>query len=113
MAETSGCNPRLVREWLDGQAAGNLVRYDAQAGTYELPAEAAMALADDDSPVFMARGMNAFASMFLDKDKIAAAFKGDGGLAWGRARPVPVRRDRVVLQDRLSDIPSHRMVACA
>ena len=25
----AGCNARLVREWLDGQAAGGLVAYDA------------------------------------------------------------------------------------
>jgi 2-polyprenyl-3-methyl-5-hydroxy-6-metoxy-1,4-benzoquinol methylase len=82
VAEKSGCNPRLVREWLDGQAAGGLVTYAAADGTYELTAEAAMALADENSPVFVARGMNAFAAMFVDKDKIAAAFKGDGGLGW-------------------------------
>ena len=87
VAETTGCHPRLVREWLDGQAAGDLVRYDAQEGTYELSAEAAMALADDNSPVFVARGMNSFASMYLDKDKVAAAFRGDGGLAWAEHHP--------------------------
>ena len=26
VAATSGCHPRLVREWLDGQSAGDLVR---------------------------------------------------------------------------------------
>ncbi len=46
-----------------------------------------MALADENSPVFVARGMNAFASMFLDKDKIAAAFKGDGQLGWAQHDP--------------------------
>ena len=46
-----------------------------------------MALADENSPVFVARGMNTFASMFLDKDKITAAFKGDGALAWGEHHP--------------------------
>ncbi len=28
VAEKAGCHPRLVREWLDGQAAGGLVAYD-------------------------------------------------------------------------------------
>jgi 2-polyprenyl-3-methyl-5-hydroxy-6-metoxy-1,4-benzoquinol methylase len=31
--------------------------------------------------------MNTFASMFLDKDKITAAFKGDGSLSWGEHHP--------------------------
>ena len=83
VAEKTTCNPRLVREWLDGQAAGGLVEYRADADTYELSAEAAMALADDDSPVFVARGMNAFGSLYMDIDKVARAFRGDGGLAWG------------------------------
>ena len=79
--------PRLVREWLDGQAAGGLVAYDADADTYELGPEAAMALADDTSPVFVARGMNAFGSMFMDMQKIAAAFRGNGALSWGDHHP--------------------------
>src|SRR5262245_1888839 len=64
LSEETGCHPRLVREWLDGQAAGGLVAYDADADTFELGPEAAMALADEDSPVFVARAMNTFASMF-------------------------------------------------
>jgi 2-polyprenyl-3-methyl-5-hydroxy-6-metoxy-1,4-benzoquinol methylase len=87
VAERTGCHPRLVREWLDGQAAGGLVAYEPPDDTYELTAEAAVALADDNSPVFVARGMNAFASMFLDKDKITDAFKGDGGLGWAQHHP--------------------------
>src|SRR5207248_2098698 len=87
VAKKTGCNARLVREWLDAQAAGGLVEYDPAADTYELGDEAAMALADDTSPVFLARGMNAFASMFIDMPKIAAAYKGDGGLSWGDHHP--------------------------
>jgi len=56
LADRTGCNPRLVREWLDGQAAGKLVSYDSAADTYQLGPEAIMALADDSSPVFVARG---------------------------------------------------------
>ncbi len=83
VASKSECNPRLVREWLDGQAAGGLIGYDAESDTYELSEEAAMALADDASPAFVARAMNAIASIFIDMPKIADAFRGDGGLAWG------------------------------
>jgi 2-polyprenyl-3-methyl-5-hydroxy-6-metoxy-1,4-benzoquinol methylase len=87
VASEAGCNPRLVREWLDGQAAAGLVEYDAEADRYLLSAEAAMALADDSSPVFVARGMNAFASMFMDMEKFKAAFTGTGALAWGDHHP--------------------------
>ena len=87
LAEETGCHPRLVREWLDGQAAGGLVAYDADADTSELGPEAAMALADDGSPVFVARGMNTFASLFHDMSRIAEAFRGDGSLSWGDHHP--------------------------
>ncbi len=83
VADRTKCNPRLVREWLDGQAASGLVTYDAKGDTYDLTPEAAMALADDQSPVFVARAMNAFGSMFFDMEKVAKAFRGDGGLSWG------------------------------
>jgi 2-polyprenyl-3-methyl-5-hydroxy-6-metoxy-1,4-benzoquinol methylase len=87
VASETGCHPRLVREWLDGQAAAGLVEYDPDADRYAMSAEAAMALADENSPVFTARAMNAFASMFMDIDKVKAAFKGDGALAWGDHHP--------------------------
>jgi 2-polyprenyl-3-methyl-5-hydroxy-6-metoxy-1,4-benzoquinol methylase len=83
VAGEAGCNPRLVREWLDGQAAAGLLDYHPDTDSYEMSAEGAMALADESSPVFTARAMNAFASMFLDMEKLKAAFRGDGALAWG------------------------------
>jgi 2-polyprenyl-3-methyl-5-hydroxy-6-metoxy-1,4-benzoquinol methylase len=87
LAMEVGCHPRLVREWLDGQAAAGLVGYDAEADRYSLNPEAAMALADDSSPVFVARAMNALGSMFMDVEKVKAAFTGDGALAWGDHHP--------------------------
>src|SRR3982750_3519492 len=57
LAAKTGCNVRLVREWLDAQAAGSLVAYDSETDTYQLGAEAAWALADDRSPAFVARAM--------------------------------------------------------
>jgi 2-polyprenyl-3-methyl-5-hydroxy-6-metoxy-1,4-benzoquinol methylase len=87
VAQKTGCHARLVREWLDGQAAGGLVEYDADADTYELHPEAAMALSDDTSPVFVARAMNTFGSIFMDMQKTAAAFRGDGALSWGDHHP--------------------------
>jgi SAM-dependent methyltransferase len=87
VAGKAGCNARLTREWLDGQAAGGLVGWDPSSDRYHLTPEAVFALADDDSPAFVARGMNAFGSMFIDMPKIAAAFRGDGALSWGDHHP--------------------------
>jgi SAM-dependent methyltransferase len=87
LAHAVGCNPRLVREWLDGQAAAKLVTYDSPTDAYRLSPEAAMALADDASPVFVGRAMNAFAAFFLDMDKVAQAVRGDGSMPWGDHHP--------------------------
>jgi SAM-dependent methyltransferase len=87
VADKTGCHARLVREWLDGQAAGGLVAYDTDSDTYELSPEAAMALSDDSSAVFVARAMNTFGSMFLDMPKTATAFRGNGALSWSDHHP--------------------------
>jgi SAM-dependent methyltransferase len=81
LAGKTGCNPRLIREWLNTQAAAGYL--EACDGTFHLPEEQAMALADEDSPVYVAGGASVLASMFLDKDKVVAAMRGDGALPWG------------------------------
>lgn len=85
LAERTNCNPRLVREWLCAQAAAGYV--ETADGRFRLPEEQAMALADEDSPVYVAGGAQVLASLFLDKDKIVAAMRGDGALAWGDHHP--------------------------
>ena len=54
LAARTGTAERYVREWLGNQAAGGYVVYDPVDGTFELPAEHAMVVADEDSPVFLA-----------------------------------------------------------
>ncbi len=83
LAGQAGTNPRLTREWLDSQVAAGLIDYDADGDQYSISPEAAMALADDGSPVFTARAMNAIGSMFKDMEKLKKAYMGDGALAWG------------------------------
>ena len=84
VATKANTNPRLTREWLDAQAAGGLVGYDESDDTYQLSPEAAMPLADENAPVFVARAMNAIGSMFMDIDRVKSAFQSSsGGLSWG------------------------------
>jgi SAM-dependent methyltransferase len=87
LAGKAGCNLRLTREWLDGQVAGGIMTGNGEDGRYALRPEAVWPLADESSPVFLARGMNVLAAVFNDLDKIAGAFRGDGGLAWGEHHP--------------------------
>src|SRR5256714_7145283 len=53
LAEKTGTAERYVREWLNAQAAGGFVEYDAKTHTYLLPPEQALALANEDSPAFV------------------------------------------------------------
>lgn len=82
LADRCGCNPRLVREWLDANAAAGYVEHTD--GRYRLPEEQAMALANEDSPVYVAPGQNVLAACFLGLDNVLAAFRGNGGLPWGQ-----------------------------
>jgi SAM-dependent methyltransferase len=75
----------LILEWLSGQAARGYVEHEA--GRFKLPEEQAMALAHEDSPVLVAGGAGVLASMFLDKDKLVAAMRGDGALSWADHHP--------------------------
>ena len=85
LAERTGCHPRLILEWLNAQAASGYVEFDD--GGYRLPEEQALALAVEDSPVFVAGGAVVIASLFLDKDKQVAAMRGDGAIPWGDHHP--------------------------
>jgi SAM-dependent methyltransferase len=85
LAARTGCNARLVREWLSAQAAAGYV--ETVDGQFRLPEEQAMALADADSPVYVASGALVLASLFLDKDKVVAAMRGNGALPWSEHHP--------------------------
>lgn len=83
VAERAGCAERYVREWLNSQAAGGYVRYNAGEDTYELPPEQAMVLADEDSPVFIPPAWDVPASVWYDEETLLQAFRSGEGVAWG------------------------------
>ncbi len=85
LATKTLCNPRLTREWLNAQAASGYVEY--ADSRFRLPAEQAMAFADENSPVYVAGGAVVLASLFLDKDKVVQAMRGSGALSWGDHHP--------------------------
>jgi SAM-dependent methyltransferase len=85
LARRTGCNARLVREWLNAQAASGYVEHTD--GSYRLPEEQAMALAVEDSPVYVAGGARVLASLFIDMDKEVEAIRGDGAVPWGAHHP--------------------------
>jgi len=87
LAEKTGCNTRLLREWLRNQAAGGYVEYDPESDRYTLPEEQAMALADEDSPVYVLGVYDSIASLYADEDRILEAFKSGEGMGWHEHDP--------------------------
>ena len=82
LAARTGTGERYVREWLGNQAAGGYVVYHPADGTFELPAEQAMVLAHEDSPVFLAGAFEAIASCYADHDRFVDAFRTGAGVGW-------------------------------
>ncbi|MDP8961131.1 MAG: methyltransferase domain-containing protein [Actinomycetota bacterium] len=82
LANRTGTQERLVREWLHNQVAGGYVDYHADEGTFELPDEHAAVLADEDSPVFAGGILEVIAAMWADTDRVIGAFRADGALGW-------------------------------
>lgn len=87
LADRTGLNERYVREWLDGQVAGQYVVYGEEGGVYELPAEHAAVLADPSSPVHMAGGFRMLAAVYAIEDKLADAFHTGEGVDWSDYGP--------------------------
>lgn len=83
VARRSGCAERYVREWLNAQAAGGYLHYHAASDTYELLAEQAMVLANEEGPVYLPHAWDVPASMWFDEEKSLAAFRTGKGIAWG------------------------------
>jgi SAM-dependent methyltransferase len=82
VADRAGAAERSVREWLRNQAAGGYVDYRAETDRYELSAENALALADEDSPFYVLGAYELIGSLFADEEKIVEAFRTGGGMGW-------------------------------
>ncbi len=82
LAETTGLDPRLVREWLDAQYVAGYCHHEAPTGSYWLSPEQAAVLADPSSPAFLVGAMTIAASTAKDEEKLRAAFTSGEGLGW-------------------------------
>ncbi len=73
---------RYVREWLNAQAAGGYVTYDAKGGKYSLSPEQSFTLAQEDSPAFLPGAFQVATAAVRDAAKIEAAFRSGKGVGW-------------------------------
>ena len=83
LAARTRCDERYVREWLNSQVAAGYLDYHEESETYELPAEYAPVLADEDSPLFMPAAFDIPASMWFDQERTLDAFRTGAGIPWG------------------------------
>ncbi len=82
LADHTGTVERYVREWLRGQAAGQLVTYDADTDRYSMSAAQALAFADPNGLVLPGAFQMAL-GCFDDRSAIAERFRSGEGFAWG------------------------------
>lgn len=82
VAAEADCEPRYVREWLCGQAAGGYVDYDPQTERFALTPEQAACLVDPTSPTYLPGAFQLAVALYADVDKIVHAFRTGEGVGW-------------------------------
>jgi SAM-dependent methyltransferase len=82
LAGRTGTAERYVREWLNAQAAGGYVEYDAVAETYTLPAEQTVALTDESSPAYLPGFFQIALGSVIDSPRITEAARSGEGYGW-------------------------------
>jgi SAM-dependent methyltransferase len=87
LARHTSTNERYVREWLNNQAAGGYVQYDAGSGEYSLSEEQKLCLADPNGPVDMPGAYNIVEATFHALERTIENFKTGKGMEWGEHHP--------------------------
>ena len=82
LAERTNTNERYVREWLNSQAAGGYVEYDATDGRYSLSEEQAFTFADEKSPAYLPGAFLLAVSALRAVPKITDRFRTGDSLGW-------------------------------
>src|SRR5689334_3657434 len=82
LAARTGTAERYVREWLNAQAAGGYVAYEADSGRYTLPPEQAVALTDEDSPAYLPGFFQIALGSVTDSPRITEAARSGAGVGW-------------------------------
>ncbi len=82
LAARTGTAERYIREWLNANAAGNYVQYEAESGRYSLSPEQAFTLALDDTPIHLPGFYHMLASCMKDEEKLTEVFRTGQGFGW-------------------------------
>jgi SAM-dependent methyltransferase len=113
IASAAGLNERYVREWLGAMVTGGFVHYDANAETYWLPPEHAVALVRSSGPDNLAAQMQWVSCLGGVETGIVECFEKGGGVPYSEferfheimlAESGPVI-DRTLVQTTLPLVP--------
>ncbi len=83
LAAKTATDERYVREWLASQAASGYVMYDEGTDRFSLSEEQAFALADEDSPAYVAGAFEMALGSLAAVPRITEAFRSGAGMGWG------------------------------
>ena len=83
LASRTGTAERYVHEWLNAQAAGGYVEYEADSGRYLLPPEQTAALTEESSPAYLPGFFQLALGSVVDSPRITDAAQGGNGVGWG------------------------------
>jgi SAM-dependent methyltransferase len=83
LAKKTGTAERYVREWLNAQAAGGFVEYEADSGRYVLPPEQTAAFTDPESPAYLPGFFQIALGAVIDSPRITEVAKSGEGIGWG------------------------------
>ncbi|GEL19502.1 class I SAM-dependent methyltransferase [Pseudonocardia asaccharolytica] len=86
LAARTDTHERYVREWLASQAANGYLTYEGD-GRYTLPAEHAVALTDETSPVCVIGAYQLALATVQSTYRLAEAFRTGAGIGWGDHHP--------------------------
>lgn len=83
LAARCGTEPHITGEWLNAQAAGDFVAYDAATARYTLPPAQAVALVDESSPFYLPGLFQIADGTLRGAPDVVAAAREAGGVDWG------------------------------
>lgn len=82
LADRTHTNERYVREWLNNQAAGGYVEYDAAGDRYFMTDEQAFVLTDEESAAYLPGAFILATAALQATPKIIERFQTGEGLGW-------------------------------
>ncbi|HEX2173898.1 MAG TPA: methyltransferase domain-containing protein [Dehalococcoidia bacterium] len=80
LADRAGIQERYAREWLSALTAGGYLTYDPASGRFALPAEHALAFAQEGGPLAMGGFLEMLSGLLGVLDPLTEAFRRGGGV---------------------------------